>query len=163
MAAISAACESDPRQFSGKSGASSGIGNACEENQGRRPSKRRPSAASCLRSSSLLLADSLERLPVDLLIDNRPVAASRLVKLPLTGFWTCERFRTAPLRCPSPGGGLVAMVIISSGPCHSFGRCADSRCPLPRTSAPTSPLLRFLMPPTYPPCMQAAGQKREGA
>ena len=40
------------------------------------------------------------------------VSASRLVQSSDLGLWTCERSRTAPLRWPSPAGGLVAIVLL---------------------------------------------------
>ena len=47
---------------------------------------------------------------------NRPVFVSRFVQLPLTGFWACERSRTAPWRRLSPYGLLVAMIVCLSAP-----------------------------------------------
>ena len=43
----------------------------------------------------------------------RPVLVSRFVQLPLTGFWTCERSRTAPRRALSPVGAFLAMAFSS--------------------------------------------------
>lgn len=62
--------------------------------------------------------------PSILLSMKRPVSVSLLTQRPVLGFWTWLRCLTAPLRWPSPAGGLVAI---------SFGLYACSFSGIVRT------------------------------
>lgn len=57
------------------------------------------------------LRTPLNGVPFSLTSIKRPVALLRFTHCFVTGLSTCERPFTAPFRCPSPLGGLVAMTI----------------------------------------------------